>query len=118
MALKFKETCRLHAEAFSSAEVMHGPLALVRPGFPVLALGQCDESEPGLREVASRLVDLGAHVMSPLAGPGITPLPTAADAPPAVAPLCQVQSFYMAVWRLALARGLALGDYTNCHLTR
>ncbi|MGP1666941.1 MAG: SIS domain-containing protein, partial [Rhodanobacter sp.] len=26
-ALKFKETCGLHAEAFSSAEVKHGPMA-------------------------------------------------------------------------------------------
>ncbi|TIO27843.1 MAG: SIS domain-containing protein, partial [Mesorhizobium sp.] len=36
-ALKFKETCAMHAEAYSAAEVMHGPLALVGPGFPVLA---------------------------------------------------------------------------------
>ena len=34
-ALKFKETCAMHAEAYSAAEVMHGPLALVGPGFPV-----------------------------------------------------------------------------------
>ncbi len=33
-ALKFKETCGVHAEAYSAAEVMHGPLALVTPGFP------------------------------------------------------------------------------------
>src|SRR5699024_6861754 len=42
MALKFKETCGLHAEAFSSAEVKHGPMALVGDGFPVLAIGQDD----------------------------------------------------------------------------
>ena len=35
-ALKFKETCGLHAEAFSSAEVKHGPMALVGTDFPVL----------------------------------------------------------------------------------
>lgn len=29
MALKFKETCGIHAEAFSSAEVLHGPFALM-----------------------------------------------------------------------------------------
>src|SRR5205807_9174706 len=33
-ALKFKETCGLHAEAVSAAELRHGPIALVRPGFP------------------------------------------------------------------------------------
>ena len=44
-ALKFKETCGMHAEAYSAAEVMHGPLALVGPGFPVLALAARDASE-------------------------------------------------------------------------
>ena len=39
-ALKLKETCGLHAEAFSSAEVKHGPMALVRAGFPVLMFTQ------------------------------------------------------------------------------
>src|SRR5581483_7134123 len=34
-ALKLKETCGLHAEAFSGAEVMHGPMAIVGKGFPV-----------------------------------------------------------------------------------
>lgn len=106
MALKFKETCRIHAEAFSSAEVMHGPLALVRPGFPVIALGQNDESAEGLREVTSRLAALGASVLSPLEGAGTIPLPAVAGVPPALSPLCQIQSFYGAVWRLALARGL------------
>ncbi|MGE3307602.1 MAG: SIS domain-containing protein, partial [Rhizobiaceae bacterium] len=42
VALKFKETSRLHAEAYSAAEVMHGPLALVEAGFPVLALAVPD----------------------------------------------------------------------------
>ena len=37
-ALKLKETCALHAEAFSAAEVRHGPMAIVDDGFPVLAL--------------------------------------------------------------------------------
>jgi glutamine---fructose-6-phosphate transaminase (isomerizing) len=35
-ALKFKETSGLHAEAFSAAEVMHGPMELVRERFPIL----------------------------------------------------------------------------------
>jgi len=35
-ALKLKETCALHAEAVSAAELRHGPMALVRAGFPLL----------------------------------------------------------------------------------
>jgi glucosamine--fructose-6-phosphate aminotransferase (isomerizing) len=106
IALKLKETCRLHAEAFSAAEVLHGPLALVGRGFPVLAVGQEDDSAATTRGAIARLVELGATVRSTLDAPGAERLPTLAGAPPAIAPLCQVQSFYMAVHRLAVARRL------------
>jgi len=106
IALKFKETCRLHAEAFSTAEVLHGPLALVDRGFPVLAVGQDDDSAATTRSVVARLVELGANVRSTLDVPGAELLPTLPSWSPAIAPLCQVQSFYMAVARLAAARDL------------
>jgi glucosamine--fructose-6-phosphate aminotransferase (isomerizing) len=105
VALKFKETCRLHAEAFSTAEVLHGPFALVDRGFPVLVVGQDDDSATATRGVVARLVELGANVRSTLEVPGAQLLPTLRTAP-AIAPLCQVQSFYMAVHQLAVARGL------------
>src|SRR5690606_1242499 len=41
-ALKLKETCGLHAEAYSAAEVLHGPARIVENGFPVLALAVPD----------------------------------------------------------------------------
>jgi glucosamine--fructose-6-phosphate aminotransferase (isomerizing) len=106
IALKLKETCRLHAEAFSTAEVLHGPLALVERGFPVLAVGQDDDSAATTRSTVARLVELGASVRTTLAVPGAELLPTLPGVPPAIAPLCQVQSFYMAVARLAQARHL------------
>lgn len=106
VALKLKETCRLHAEAFSSAEILHGPLALVGPGFPVLALAQQDETAHATREVIEKLVALGAAVSTTLDIAGTTLLPTVAEIPSVIAPLCQVQSFYFAVARLAAARGL------------
>lgn len=106
IALKLKETCRLHAEAFSTAEVLHGPLALVDRGFPVLVVGQDDDSAATTRSAVARLVGLGAGVRSTLEVPGAELLPTPPAAPPAIAPLCQVQSFYLAVHRLAVARGL------------
>ncbi len=95
VALKLKETSRMHAEAFSTAEVLHGPVALVEPGFPVIALGQADETEEALRDVVAKLAALGAHVYSP---PPTT-------APSVIAPLCHVQSFYLGLSSLASARG-------------
>ncbi|HKZ73173.1 MAG TPA: SIS domain-containing protein, partial [Steroidobacteraceae bacterium] len=46
-ALKLKETCGLHAEGVSAAEVRHGPMALVQGGFPVLVFSQDDETRAG-----------------------------------------------------------------------
>ncbi|HVJ55278.1 MAG TPA: SIS domain-containing protein [Aliidongia sp.] len=107
MALKFKETCRLHAEAFSAAEVIHGPLELVRPGFGALALTQPDETLASSLDTIRRMVALGATVLSTEAGiPGTVPLPALPGLPPEVAPLAAVQSFYMAVPMLARSRGL------------
>ncbi len=59
-ALKFKETCGIHAEAYSAAEVLHGPARIVEAGFPVLALAARDASEAGVAEIADRLAKQGA----------------------------------------------------------
>ena len=105
MALKFKETCGLHAEAFSSAEVRHGPMALVEPGFPVLAISQDDETRPGLETVVQDLAARGGDVIAAgLDCAGALSLPTL-SAHPAVQPLLEVQSFYRMVNLLSTLRG-------------
>lgn len=105
-ALKLKETSQLHAEAFSAAELRHGPMALVRPGYPVLMFGQSDRTADSVRETAAALVERGARLF--IAGAevsGAISLP-ALRCPPLLEPILQVQSFYRAANALALARGL------------
>jgi glucosamine--fructose-6-phosphate aminotransferase (isomerizing) len=105
-ALKLKETCGLHAEAFSSAEVQHGPMALVGEGFPILAFSQSDETRAGIESVARDFAARGARVM--LAGgvaEGAIPLPVLTDHP-VIEPLLMIQSFYNLAAGLAAARGL------------
>lgn len=105
-ALKCKETCGLHAESFSSAEVRHGPQALVKAGFPALLFAQDDEARAGIEELARDLAQRGAKVL--LAGAvadGATVLPTL-EAHPAIAPLAIAQSVYRMVNALAIERGL------------
>jgi glucosamine--fructose-6-phosphate aminotransferase (isomerizing) len=105
-ALKLKETCGLHAEAFSSAEVKHGPMALVRAGFPVLAFTQADDTRAGIAELAAEFAARGARVLlSGTEAVGARTLPTVA-AHPVIDPLLAIQSFYRAANALALARGL------------
>lgn len=105
-ALKLKETCGLHAEAFSSAEVKHGPMALVRSGFPVLMFTQRDDTRAGIEELAAEFASRGARVLlSGAQASGAVSLP-AVEANPVIEPLLAIQSFYGMANALALARGL------------
>jgi glucosamine--fructose-6-phosphate aminotransferase (isomerizing) len=105
-ALKLKETCGLHAEGFSAAEVKHGPLALVNSKFPVMLLVQNDETRAGSEELATSLLARGAPVLTAGVRPhGAIVLPTLA-AHPAIEPMLMIQSFYRMANALSLARGL------------
>jgi glucosamine--fructose-6-phosphate aminotransferase (isomerizing) len=104
-ALKFKETCGLHAEAFSAAEVRHGPMALAATGIPMLVFRQNDASAAGVDQLVRDLVDVGAKVF--VAGAeidGAIHLP-AQTCDPVLEPILQIQSFYLAAARLSVARG-------------
>jgi glucosamine--fructose-6-phosphate aminotransferase (isomerizing) len=105
-ALKLKETCELHAEAFSAAEFRHGPIALVEPTFPVLLFNPNDEAAAGFFDLAGELRRIGGCVlMTQSEGKGSGALPTlAADHPDADA-ICLIQSFYGLLMKLAERRG-------------
>ena len=105
-ALKFKETCALHAEALSAAELRHGPMALVRAHFPLLLFTQNDESRAGITQLAGELAAQGAAVL--VAGADIARtvvLPTQ-GAHPVIEPMLFAQSFYRLANALSLARGI------------
>ena len=107
MALKLKELCGVQAEAFSGAEVQHGPIAIVEEGFTLLVLAPRGPAQAGLLELAARLRERGASVL--LAAPPGTPgaqLPIAPTADPELDPIGALQSFYVMVEALARARGL------------
>lgn len=63
-ALKLKETCGLHAEAFSGAEILHGPFELVHKNFPVLVYLQNDETLPGILKLIEILLQKEAKVIA------------------------------------------------------
>ena len=62
LALKLKETSYLHAQAYSSAEFQHGPIAAVDPNEPIVLLGLDDGTLESNRQVAERLDELGADM--------------------------------------------------------
>jgi glutamine---fructose-6-phosphate transaminase (isomerizing) len=105
-ALKFKETCGIQAEAFSGAEIQHGPMALIDEGYPLLVFAPRGPAQAGLLELARAMRARGARVL--LAAPPGTPdanLPLAESALAELDPVCAIQSFYPMVEALARARG-------------
>lgn len=105
-ALKLKETCALHAEAFSSAEVRHGPMELVGPELPVLLFAQQDDALAGALATARDFRARGAEVWT--AAPDASEagaLPIIPTAQPMCAPILAIQGFYRAVNALAVRRG-------------
>jgi glucosamine--fructose-6-phosphate aminotransferase (isomerizing) len=106
-ALKFKETCGIQAEAFSGAEVKHGPMALVDEGYPLLVFAPRGPAQAGLLALADEMRGRGARVL--LAAPEGTPgaeLPLACTGNEDLDAIAAVQSFYPMVEALARSRGL------------
>ena len=105
-ALKFKETCGIQAEAFSGAEIQHGPMALIEEGYPLLVFAPRGPAQAGLLELAAAMRARGARVL--LAAPAGVPdaaLPLVEAPHPELDPVCAIQGFYPMVEALARARG-------------
>ncbi|EFO30053.1 SIS domain-containing protein [Roseibium sp. TrichSKD4] len=106
-ALKFKETCQIHGEAYSSAEVLHGPVSIVGEKYPVLALASRDEAEEGLVETADSISGNGALVFATSSKvKAAKALPHVEDEHPLTDALIQIVSFYSFIEQFALHRGL------------
>ena len=106
-ALKFKETSALQAEAFSGAEIKHGPMALIEDGYPLLIFATRGPTQASLVALAAEMRGRGARVL--LAAPediaerDLT-LPVAAT--PDLDPIVAIQAFYVMAAHLSKARGM------------
>jgi glutamine---fructose-6-phosphate transaminase (isomerizing) len=112
-ALKLKETCNLHAEAFSGAEFRHGPIALVESSYPILLFIPTDQASAGLRSLAADLRRKNASVF--MTDHGLQHagcLPALAPDHPDTDAVCLIQTFYALAIRVAQCRG------TNVDLPR
>lgn len=109
-ALKLKETCEIQAEGFSAAEVKHGPMAIVRKGYSVIAAAMPDESGASVRAIAREFSMRGASVclvdVDAGKGSGYSSLYMPRAEEPSLQPLVFLQAFYLFANRLSLERGL------------
>ncbi|MFL6672536.1 MAG: SIS domain-containing protein [Massilia sp.] len=106
-ALKFKETSALQAEAFSGAEIKHGPMALIDEGYPLVIFATRGPTQAGLVALADEMRGRGARVL--LAAPDDVDsrdltLPVAST--PDLDPIVAIQAFYVMAANLSKARGL------------
>jgi glutamine---fructose-6-phosphate transaminase (isomerizing) len=62
-ALKLMETCYVVAERFSSADMLHGPIAMVDASFPAFLFAPEGVTWPGLREMLEKLIRLKAETL-------------------------------------------------------
>jgi glucosamine--fructose-6-phosphate aminotransferase (isomerizing) len=106
-ALKFKETCQIHAESYSSAEVLHGPVSIVEPGYPILAFSSRDASENSIVSVADKLAQQGAvtFISSDRAQHSAC-LDFTKTSHPLTDPIALIVSFYAFIERLSVERGI------------
>ena len=108
IALKLKETCGIQAEAFSAAEVLHGPRAIVDRGFPVIGVAPAGPDQASTLETLGQLAESGADIVtmgSAVNGGRALPLP--APLHRLLDPIVALTAFYPLAARLSLAKGLS-----------
>ncbi|WP_035267101.1 SIS domain-containing protein [Ahrensia sp. 13_GOM-1096m] len=105
-ALKLKETCRIHAEAFSAAEVLHGPVVLAEKKFAVFAFQSEDASQQSVLDAAKSMREKGADVftISAQSGEGRTLITPRAENN-LLTPIVQIIAFYKFVEALSKKLG-------------
>ena len=98
IALKLKEVCGIHAEAFSSAEFLHGPVTLVKNQFAIVDVTVEDETLSAHRQQIADVRSRGAAIVQ-LHQTDIT-------AQARILPLLILQRFYLDVEVVARSRGI------------
>ncbi|MDR5693847.1 MAG: SIS domain-containing protein [Armatimonadota bacterium] len=110
-ALKLKETCYVLAEALSSADLLHGPIAIVERDFPVFLFAPTGKAYGHLLELTERLVAQGAEVVvfsdaQEILKKGTVPIPVPVSVPEEVTPHVLIIPAQLFAYHLALAKGL------------
>jgi glucosamine--fructose-6-phosphate aminotransferase (isomerizing) len=101
IALKLKETCAIHAEAYSIAEVMHGPLELLGAGFPIFALAPEDQALTFSQDAFNKIRSTGADLVVA----GHDGLSFEKTGEPLFDPISMIQTAYLAIENVAVALG-------------
>jgi len=119
-ALKLKEISYIHAEAYASGELKHGPIALIDENMPVIVMAPCDalfdKTVSNMQEVMARggrivLVSDAAGVAA--AGEGTFRAITMPTVEPVLAPILYAIPAQLIAYHTAIAKGTDVDQPRN-----
>ena len=120
IALKIRELSGLVTEAYSPADLMHGPIAAIQPGWPVVVVAPSGPARPSVEEIVPPLRARGARLVAVSDVRAVlrraqTKLVLAPGVPEWLSPLTAVVPGQVAAMRLTRLRGLDLDSPVGLH---
>jgi glucosamine--fructose-6-phosphate aminotransferase (isomerizing) len=111
IALKIRELSGLVVEAYSPADLMHGPIAAIQPGWPVIVIAPTGPARPSVEGLVVPLKERGARVIAVSDVAAVlrraqTRLPLVPRIPEWLSPLTAVIPGQVTAMQLAQLRGL------------
>jgi glucosamine--fructose-6-phosphate aminotransferase (isomerizing) len=111
IALKIRELSGLVVEAYSPADLMHGPIAAIREGWPVIVVAPTGPARPSMEGLVLPLLERGARIIAVSDVAAVlrraqTRLPLVARVPEWLSALTAVIPGQLTALRLAQLRGL------------
>ncbi|MGH3001040.1 MAG: SIS domain-containing protein, partial [Gaiellaceae bacterium] len=111
IALKIRELSGLMVEAYSPADLMHGPIAAIQPGWPVVVVAPTGPAHESVAELVPALASRRARLLAvsdvhELLLRSNTPLPLVTGVPEWLSPLVAVVPGQVTAMQLAQLRGL------------
>jgi glutamine---fructose-6-phosphate transaminase (isomerizing) len=115
IALKIRELSGLVVEAYSPADLMHGPIAAIQPDWPVIVVAPTGPARPSVEELASPLKERRARLIAVSDVDAVlrrahTKLPLVPRVPEWLSPLTAVIPGQLTAMRLAQLRGLDIDN--------
>ncbi len=110
ISLKIKELCYVPGVEYSEADFRHGPIALIQPGFPILAVAPEGKAFPPLLDLLALMQKRQAEILVVSNNPGALAyahkaMPIPADIPEWLSPIVGVIPGQILAMHLALAKG-------------
>jgi glutamine---fructose-6-phosphate transaminase (isomerizing) len=120
IALKIRELSGLVVEAYSPADLMHGPIAAIQPGWPVVLVAPSGPARPSVEDVVLPLREREARLLAVSDVGAVlrraqTRLPLVPRVPEWLSPLIAVIPGQLTALRLARLRGLDVDSPRGLH---